>query len=187
MVKHFKDMTGCVVVGDLPTWYASEHIPCEDIPKRREQSVYEKIKKVEGIILYSNDDYFAFKDFDSSLPNYYHGICRDKARRMIDKTYKELFRKCNPEWLSFEIHCPMVIDTRLLDFEDCLLKTTYANLLKLPGTISEDVKLRHNPSYGYVKEIIKGQSFFSTHDNGSHPGILKILKELYPEKSKFEV
>lgn len=181
MEKHFKDMTGCIVIGDKPSWYTGEHIPASDIEGRKEYSVYLKVKKVEGIVLYCNDDFYALKNFDSNLPNYYFGTCREMSRLVTERRFKDLFGKCLPEWKSFEVHCPMVIDTRLLnlDDEDRLLKTTYANRLNLPGVEQIDCKIRNDLNYGEVKERIKDKLFWSTSDNAYKPGILSMLKKLY--------
>lgn len=187
MEKHFRDMTGCVVVGDKPGWYTGEHIPFEDVEGRKEYSVYLKLKQVNETVLYSNDDFFALQDFDHRLPNYYFGTCREMAMRVADRRFKDLFGQCPPEWRMFEIHCPMAIDTRELDYDnDCLLKTTYANRLNLPGVELVDCKIRSNLYYGEVKHIIKSRPFWSTHDNATG-GILAMLKRLYDKKSNFEV
>lgn len=178
--KHFKDLSGFILVGDKPSWFTGEHIPCEDIEGRKEYSVYLKLKKVEGIVLYSNDDFYALKPFDSNLPNYYFGTCREMSQRVTDRRFKDLFGQCLPEWKSFEVHFPMVIDTRLLDYDnDCLLKTTYANRLNLPAVEQIDCKIRDNLNYGEIKERIKDKPFWSTHDNGDKPGVLSMLKKLY--------
>lgn len=188
MEKHFLSMTGCIVIGDKPTWYTGEHIPAQDIPDRKEYSVYCKLKLVNGTILYSMDDVYALQPFSRSLPNYYFGTCREMAMRVKDRRFKDLFGTCLPEWKSFEVHCPMVIDTTKLDWDDenRLLKTTYAN--RCPGNEVEqiDCKLRDDFNYGEVKNLIKGKPFWSTHDNGERPGILSMLNKLYPNKSKYE-
>src|SRR5574339_852409 len=111
LVKHFKPLTDITVIGDLPGWYLGKHIFHPDTPKRKEYSIYSKLMQVQDKVLYTNDDFFALKDFDESLPNYYSGTCGSK--RPIDRTYRELYRNAPSEWLNFDIHCPMIIDTRL--------------------------------------------------------------------------
>lgn len=187
MAKHFKDMTGCLVVGDKPDWYKGDHIFYADIPNRKEYSIYRKLILIKETILHLNDDFFAQRDFDSNLPNYYSGTCRQKAMLLTDRTYKELYANCLPEWFNFDIHCPMVIDTTRFEWEiDRPLKTYYGNQNKLPGTILPDCKFRGDLTYSEVKERIEGKPFFSTHDNADKPGVLKVLNELYPDPSKYE-
>lgn len=186
MVKHFKDLHRVIVVGDLPSWFIGIHIQAGDIPKHRELSVLRKIKKVDGVIMYSMDDVFALRDFSSDLPNYYDGLCGSK--NPIDRTYKEFYKDCPREWKSFEVHCPMVIDTSLLTWDDDrLLKTWYANTNKLPGVELPDCKLKGEMSYNDIKDEIKDKPFFSTKDNIHRGGMMRVMNELYPEKSKFEI
>lgn len=187
MVKHFKSLHQVIIVGDCPTWFTGIHIACSDIPKQRELSVLNKLKKVQGIILYSHDDVYALQDFDETLPKYYNSRVQNITRKIIDRTYKNLYRKCDPAWFNYELHCPMIIDTTKLTWEDDrLLKTTYANIYNLPGTEANDCKIRHNPLFSEVRERIKGYMFWSSHDNGHQPGINKMLETLYPNRSNFE-
>lgn len=187
MEMFFKDLHQVILVGDKPSWFTGIHIQASDIEGRKEYSVYLKLKKVEGVVLYSMDDVYALKPFDTNLPNYYFGTCREMSQRVTDRRFKDLFGQCLPEWKSFEVHSPMVIDTRLLDYDnDCLLKTTYANRLKLPGVEQIDCKIKNDLNYGEVKERIKDKPFWSTHDNADKPGISSMLKRLYPKPSRNE-
>lgn len=189
MEMYFKPLHQVILVGDKPNWFTGIHIQASDIPNRKEYSVYCKLKLVQGIVLYSMDDVFALKPFDESLPNYYYQDCRYWAAKSKERRFKDLFGSCLPEWKSFEIHCPMIIDTRFLnwDDEDRLLKTTYANRQQLPATEQIDCKLRSDLNYGEVKDRIKDKPFWSTSDNADRPGIKRMLDKLYPNKSKFEV
>lgn len=187
MVKHFKDMTGCLIVGDKPSWYKGDHIYYTDIPNRKEYSIYRKLILIKETVLHLNDDFFALQDFGTDLPNYYSGTCRDKLMVTTDKVYKELYLNCLPEWLNFDIHVPMVIDTRRFDWDiDRPLKTYYGNQNKLTGTRLTDCKIRGDLNYSEVKDRIEGRPFFSTHDNADKAGMLSVLYELYPLKSEYE-
>lgn len=187
MVKHFTALSGIVLVGDRPSWYCGEHIPREDAtPKRKEYNIYEKLMQVSGTVLYSNDDYYARADFDEGLPNYYEGTCGQK--HPVDKVYRELYDNCPAEWLNFDIHTPMIIDTtRFTDWPiDRPIKSAYANTLKLPATFLVDCKIRGTVTYREAVERIKDRPFFSTHGNAERGGLPRLLNELYPVKSKYE-
>ena len=185
MVKHFKDLHHVIIVGDLPSWFIGNHIQAEDMPRKRELSVLRKIKKVDGLILYSMDDIFALKDFGADLPNYYDGLCGQK--KPIDRTYKEMYRDCPSAWPAFEVHCPMVIDTDLITWDDTrLLKTWYANTNNLPGVELPDCKLKGEMSYFEIKDAIKDRLFFSTKDNIQRGGMLRVMNELYQNASQYE-
>lgn len=188
MVKHFKDMTGCIVIGDIPTWYSGDYIQASDFAGRKEFSIYCKLKLLKETILHLNDDFFALKDFNSKIPNYYSGTCGEKANLAIDKTYKDLYLNCPPDWLNFDIHCPIVLDTEKFEwYIDRPLKTYYANQNNLKGEYLSDCKIRgHNLHYGEIKQRIIARPFFSTADNVDSPGMRRIMHNLYPKKSIYE-
>lgn len=192
MVKHFKGMDGLILVGDRPTWFRGYHIQCANIEKRKEYSVFRKLMLAkyftEGPVLLCHDDVFALQDFDSSLPNYFRGTCKNALLHLVERRFKDMFSDCPPDWLNFEIHCPMVIDPFKIEDEDrdFLLKTTYANRLRLPGIDIADCKLRGDMNRKEIRKAIKDRPFFSTADNAKGD-VLKCLKELYPENSKYEV
>jgi len=191
MVKYFKDFDGIILVGDRPSWFKGFHLQHSDIEKRKEYSVYRKLMSAYSIerepMLLCHDDVFALQAFDSNLPNYYRGTCHEAITRTVERRFKDMFAACLPNWLNFEIHCPMVIDPAKIRDEDrdFLLKTTYANRLKLPGTDIADCKLRGNLVRGEIYQAIKDRPFFSTADNATRD-ILEVLNELYPDKSKYE-
>lgn len=185
IAKYFKDLTGCIVVGDKPEWYTGEHIPFGDEFGRKEFSIYQKLIQVQGTVLYSNDDFFALKPFDSSLPFYYSG--KVKSYSGTDKRYRDLYRACLPNWLNFDVHAPMIIDTTKFEWIcDRPIKTYYANQNGLPGTEIFDLKITGKYLYSQYRNMIKGRPFFSTKDNEDCPNMLRLWNELYPEKSPYE-
>src|SRR5688572_313306 len=185
MVKHFKPFSGVVVVGDCPIWYTGEHIQCNDIPGRKEFSIYSKLMQVRETVLFCNDDHFALQDFNETLPNYYDFPCKEK--KPVDKTYKDLYAACPPHWLNFDVHCPMIIDTTVFEWIiDRPIKTYYGNQHKVQGTRYADCKLRGELSSGEIIQRIKGRPFFNTHGNSKLAGMPVILRQLYPEPSEYE-
>lgn len=185
MYLYFKDITGVVVVGDKPDWYTGEHIPFPDEFGRKEYSIYKKLMQVHGTVLYSNDDFFALKHFDSSLPNYYTGKVKNYGGK--DRRYLDLYRACLPNWLNFDGHWPMIIDTTKFEWiVDRPIKTYYGNQNNLPGTELFDLKITGKYLYSEYKNKIKGRPFFSTKDNEDCPNMLRLWNELYPEKSHCE-
>lgn len=188
IVMHFKELSEIIVVGDCPIWYTGTHVHADDIPGRKEFSIYSKLIKVQDRVLYTNDDYFALRPFDSNLPNYYDYFCRDMQAMSTDKMYKDLYGACPPYWLNFDLHCPMVIDTRLYDFWefDRPIKTYYANTVGVAATSYSDLKLRGELEYSEIKRRIKNRPFFSIADNINRGGMPHVLKELYPLPSPYE-
>lgn len=175
MVKHFKPLSGVVIVGDKPTWFTGTHIPYQTDPPK-ERNIYNKLKQVTGTVLYSNDDFFALQDFDEKLPNHYKGLCSE--HKTHDKKYKELYNACPAGWLDFDCHCPMIIDTTKFNWlaADMPIKSVYGNTNKLTGTKYVDMKVRDG-NYD-----LQGRDFFSTHNTAD----LQILNELWPDATEFE-
>lgn len=186
MVKHFKSMTNVILIGDKPSWYKGDHHQFEDVPNRKEYSIYRKLILLNETVLHCNDDFYALQDFDKDLPNYYSGLCREQAP--MDKTYRDLFRNCPGEWKNFDIHCPIVLNTQGFDewLIDRPLKTTYANFNKLLGTETIDCKIRYKPDVNEINYNIAGRMFFSSCDNAHENGMNRVLNSLYPNKSRYE-
>lgn len=192
MVKYFKDFDGIILVGDRPSWFKGFHLQHSDIEKRKEYSVYRKLMSAYSIeqepMLLCHDDCYALQPFGFDMPNYYRGTCAEAITRTVERRFKDMFAACLPNWLNFEIHCPMVIDPSRIANEDrdFLLKTTYANRLKLPGTDIADCKIRAHLYRNEIEREIEGRPFFSTHDNVKGD-MLEIMNDLYPDKSQYEV
>ena len=184
--KHFTCLDQVILVTDkAPGWYKGDQLFCQDIPGRKEYSLYNKLIQVKGKVLYSNDDLLALKDFDESLPNYYWDTCGRYVART--RTYRELYRACLPDWKNFDVHTPMVIDTRVFEwFIDKPIKTYYANQNQLEGTELMDLKIKGDHDYSDIKDMIHDRPFFSTKDNPLQSGLIKVLQELYPHKSRYE-
>lgn len=186
LVKYFTPLSAIVLVGQRPSWYKGDFIPFDDIPGRKEFSIYSKLMQVQGKVLYTNDDYYALKPFDENLPNYCNGFMWQK-RRPVDRTYRDLWACCPQHYVFYDIHTPMVIDTTKFTWAvDMPIKTYYANQNNLQGTYLADCKISGAVSYDYIKNRIAGRPFFSTHDNAQNREMQRVLNELYPEKSQYE-
>lgn len=195
MVKHFKDMTGVLLIGDRPTWYQGEHIHAQDYrgyPSRKEYSMVQKILlcPYEDFLL-TQDDVFAMRDFDSTLPNYYSGTL---AEVKVHGRYHRRVRAVMgiyPEGMFYDIHCPMVInrdkfrEANNVDWltTEFLQKSLYGNFIG-GGSQMADCKIRNAPEPGQPL-VIPDAPFFSTDDqSGTHK--LINFDTLYPDASQYE-
>lgn len=184
MVKHFRGLTDIVVIGDRPTWYDGNYIEASDIPNRKELSILTKLSRIPGTFLMCNDDHFALKDFDETLPNYYSGTCGDHKPR--SPVYRGMYKRTPPEWLHFDVHFPMFMTNegvkRAIDYMksvDYPMKSTYGHLMGLQGELTIDCKIRNGV-------IDLGGSFLSTDDVWLTTYVRQLLDKLYPEKSPYE-
>lgn len=190
--KHFKGLSGVLVVGDKPEWYCGGHIPLADLKGEKEKSMQLKVMQApDDYILYSNDDYFAQEDFDETLPHYYDTTCRDMAERHSIASYKQMYANCLPDWLNFDIHTPMVMDmdrfraTFAAMDGQTPIKTTYAQ--GLPGLYLADVKIRGQHTTAEIEFLTKDRPFFSTHDSAINADMLDFFSKLYPNASPCEL
>lgn len=201
MVKHFKPLTGVLLIGDKPEWFAGDHLPLADImwpdqPGRiwKERSMMLKVLACpDEAFLYSNDDFFALQDF-KTVPYYYDTDCREQAAKHTIMSYRDMYEQCNPDWKNHDVHAPMIMmrDKFLASYQEMIeadcqwpIKTMYAHTFE--GTFFSDLKIRGEHTYDELTWITKDRDFFSTHNSAIDITMLSFLMNLYPEKSKYEL
>lgn len=195
MVKHFKPMTGVLLIGDRPEWYIGDHMPMADYKGEKERSMMAKLCAApDTVCLYSNDDYFALEDFGLDLPYYHDHDCRWYAMNHKQSSYRAMYNNCDPNWPNYDVHTPMimVLGRMRIAFQEMIaqtpIKTTYATSAgcPLPGKWFTDIKLRTKETPDEYLRMVKGSPFFSTHDAAISEGLIEFLDYLYPLKSKYE-
>jgi hypothetical protein len=196
MVKHFKPLSGVLLIGDKPEWYTGDHLPYADLKGEKERSMQLKVLRApDEVFLYSNDDYFALENFYSTFPNYYDTTCRDLAERHPIASYREIYNNCLPSWLNYDVHTPMLMTRQRFKAAyhrmdaQTPIKTTYGNfqfgLIKPPVYLC-DMKIRGPHSDAEIEYSIKDRPFFSTHDSAINEAMISIFEKLYPDASIFE-
>lgn len=195
MVKHFKPLSGVLLIGDSEEWYTGDHIPYADLKGEKERSMQLKVLQApDDIFLYSNDDYFANSDFNETLPNYYNNDCRYMAAQSPIDSYRKMYNNCLPHWLNYDIHTPMRMYKELFSQAYfCMdaqtpIKTTYGNFLKFYGNdrYLADCKISGEHSLEEIIYATKDRPFFSTHDSAINADMITFLESLYPDASKYE-
>lgn len=188
MVMHFKDLTGVCIIGDRPTWYTGEHIPCGDILNHRAWSIVNKLLHCSHeTFLMSNDDIFATKPFTSDLPQYYSHTLKEVPVNGRYVTRRNNVMKLFPDGLFYDTHTPMVVNEQ--EFRECqpkdwhksdyLGKSLYCNAYTRNPVQLKDYKIRS--VQGLPVDL--SQPFFSTNERSA-----KFIKfeEMYPEPSVYE-
>jgi hypothetical protein len=194
LVKYFTDFTELILVGDLPKWYKGEHIPYRDLIGRVDFNMYLKLMAgAKGeTVLYTQDDVFALKPFDKNIPNYYNGTCGERALTVASGRHKKQYKNCPPEWLNFDVHTPMIIDTSKFTWQgkfmhtDRPVKSNYGGQNNLIGEPLADLKFGNSHDFEQIKSLIDGKPFFSTSPFCMNASMIKVLQELFPIKSEYE-
>lgn len=199
--KHFAPLTGVLIIGDRPTWYAGDHIPLADLKGEKEKSMQLKVMQcTDEDFLYSNDDYYALQDFGLDLPNYYDYSCRTMAEQSPRDSYREMYNNCPPTWLNFDVHTPMIMGRARFRLTygamgdvQTPIKSTYANGLNntylcnpLSGTYLCDVKIRGPHEIDELVYKTEDRPFFSTHESAVDYNLIRFINNLYPDASPVE-
>lgn len=193
MVKHFKPLSGVLLIGDKPEWFTGDHIPFADLKGEKERSMQLKILQApDDWFMYSNDDFFANSDFNISLPNYYDTDCRDMAARHPIDSYRKMYNNCLPHWLNFDVHTPMLMHRGIFNLTynkmdaQTPAKTTYGNFVTRKQKYLADCKIKGEHSTEEIIYATKDRPFFSTHDNAINADMITFLESLYPHGSPYE-
>ena len=135
----------------------------------------------------------------------------DNWRKQLINTMEELRLKGHSTW-NFETHLPEVFLKSVMSWvlqefdalnKRLLMTSLYCNVCWQPGddepslvTVETNYKagfygVQSNYSYGArtypeIKKIIRGKQFLNFNDNGLSPHMIKIVEEMFPNKSKFE-
>jgi len=192
MVKHFKPLSGVLIIGDKPEWYRGDHIARADLKGEKEKSMMLKVLAApDPVFLYSNDDFFAAADFGPDLPNYYDVPCEELAIRHPQADYRKMYFNCGPAWLNYDIHTPMIMQkARFITQysrmdEQTPIKTTYANGLTGAAYLC-DMKIRGEHTAAELVDLTRDRPFFSTHDSAVNVDLIDFLNTLYPNASCYE-
>lgn len=206
--KHLHGCGDIFIIGECPEWIRNViHIPATDGDKtyEKERNIFHKImiacrdEMVTEDFYFTNDDHFLLQDFDAaSFPYHYTGLLHEEAlrtdpyRQTIENTIK-FFPNID---YNFDTHCPIVYNKeRFIATVGAAdwsvkwgygIKSLYCGLNGIPGEYYPDLKIRENLASGKIKELIAGRPYFSMDDKAREGGMLKVLQELYPKKSKHE-
>lgn len=193
MVKHFKPLSGVLLIGDSEEWYMGDHIPYADLKGEKERSMQLKVLQApDDIFLYSNDDYFAAEDFSIDMPNYYDTDCRDMAARSPVDSYRRMYNNCLPHWKNFDVHVPMIMHKNIFKASyykmdsQTPIKTTYGNFANGNRDYLCDCKIKGEHSLEEIIYATKDRPFFSTHDNSINADMITFFESLYPNVSPYE-
>lgn len=198
------------VVGGKPSWYIGNYIEVPQITGNAHHNVRTQLKAVLGHseigedIVLMNDDFFTLKKLDK-IPYWHCGSLYETLmfyadsgsknlgyHRLLAYSDKGLKRLGVPRPLDYELHVPMPMQKSKLDevivHKNILWRSAYGNLHNVGGEQHTDVKI-YNPKKLVARagEVdINELTFVSSHDNTFNLLLNVVLKDMFPEPTKYE-
>lgn len=205
--KNLLNYGNIYLIGEKPAWVTSQinHVPFEDVKKRKQYSIRRKILRackhphISEQFIFWNDDHYLLKPI-RQIPIWHNGQLKKEIARSegnyqknVKLTYDFLREKGIEEPIYYDVHTPIIYSKEAFknimeDIEDeKVIKSVYGNLVMGgEGVVIEDLKINNLQSEEQVRELIKDKILFSTGPQGIRPPLIKVLKELFPDKSKYE-
>lgn len=196
-ISKFIDNPDVTIIGGKPNWYKGNHIYFKDDLQNqfRSRNIYDKIMLATSDFLFFNDDHFLLEPFDPDT-YYCSGTMETELARRPSTSYQRTLQntyKAFGNIKNFDTHCPIFYKREILEKikvdwtkpHGYCIKSVYAHLAGIEGTEYEDLKIRHPASYEALKNQIKGRKWFSI-DDIMDKAMVKVLEEIYPEKSCYE-
>lgn len=190
-----KNLTGyknIYLIGEKPEWVTNvTHIPMPDLPGRKQFSIYRKMmtaakdENVSDNFMRWDDDVYLLEPLDTSnIKDWHDGTLKEWANKNINTGYRSVIKntlKLFPDGLYYDIHAPRIFNKEKYremnkynwSSVELLTKSTYFNSVESEPVPMKDPK-RH-----------KGL-FYST-SGKIDPETSKMFKELFPNKSKYEI
>ena len=201
------------VVGHRPNFLTNViHLPFSDRFPCKEKNIMLKLARACGHpelsteFLHIHDDHFCLAPQEAELIPYWHGGALERTAKSVKQgnhwrdavlnTHKVLtLRGLTTD--NYDLHYPMIFNKDLypgiMDIYNWkeprgyVVKSLYANTMKIKGVRSPDLKINERLSFGSMVARLQGRSWFSLGNGGLSGEFKKLLMALYPDKSKFEV
>lgn len=212
--QHLLNVRNVIVIGERPEWLTNVvHIKMHDeYGYNRDKNIYTKIyvackdNSITDNFVFFNDDHFMLLDMPADGIPYYHredlatnieqrpASCR--YRISLNNSYQFLRRNNYPTW-HYDIHTPIIYNRRSfienlsrVDWDIAygyVIKSLYANMNRIPGEFLNDCKIDSPRSEEQILHLINGRPCFSLGDNGLNDDMRKVLNDLYPIRSDYEL
>lgn len=211
--KHFTGGT-VYIIGDHIPWLKTDnrnlvHVPALNTGISREHRIFNKLllaarlSEITEDFLMMNDDHFLLQDM-RTFPAWYDGSLEEKCAyrffkdgytRSMANTLQALKLEGRPT-LHFDVHTPIEYNKRNLlrlaaafDWDvsfGYIIKSLYCNYFRIEGVFMEDCKLNSSMDPDSMRRAITARPVFSLGDR-AYPQARRLLEDLYPIKSGFEI
>lgn len=155
--------------------------------------------------LLCNDDYFFCAEIQAATYPYYHlGQIKDRLKNCSAEYYHHLFatqnelQKRNLPTLNFDSHYPMLVaKSKVLQLAEMYdwnrshgytFKSLYCNTFGIDGEFRQDCKVNAPHPLEWWVQFASERECFSIGDAAlSGGGLIEFLRQVFPEKSIFEI
>lgn len=214
LAKYGKNIDKVAIVGFKPSFLNDQiiHIPCEDVGKNKHSKILNKVLtaikngQLSDHFLISSDDHFYIKETDfDKLPVYYKNeeIQERDGNEYFQsiKETKQFLKDNNLTVFQTNPHCNTHFDVNIYNkYKDLFdkgmqlphgveMNCLMGNLLIKDGWKPEpfkDIKIKRFVGRKELIQQIENTECFSVYDSAIPLGVDKYLKEIFPNKSKWE-
>lgn len=203
--RYLKGYRNIYIVGDHPGFDGNFiHIPAADDGKNRQDNIRKKIElacqlpELSERFLFMNDDFFLLQECDVDMPYYYDSnlAIAHKGKRKPGHYKQAIYNtlitlaEADLPLRYYDVHTPIIYDKALFPQvmsrynwgirDGYVIKSLYANTLKIEGERLPDCKLNHC----YETEIelnsfLENRFMFSVGDNAFGDILLNFLAKRY--------
>lgn len=159
------------------------------------------ITKLSDNFLFMNDDHYLLQDYNAAEFPYYHRGVADLRNMQHNppqlSQYGRTACSLGSRFLDFGVHCPIVYNKQV--FKDTFknevwrehgfeIKSMYGNRICTSGVYMDDLKFSQPALPETIYRLLEDRPWFSVGDRAlKGGGMLQVLSELYPNKSKYEL
>lgn len=202
--KHLLGYKNVILVGTKPNWIKNiDYIPAEDIPGKKQFSIFRKIMMGSEGSTYNfafwNDDHFLLKDLAIEDIKFWYEKEMDYWKKLaIGQYQKAVINTMELPGVNnyyTDIHFPIIYNRgkfeKLQDLEwgkkEYVIKSAYTRNETEGFEPAFDLKLSDpRISKEQILAKIKNRLFFSTGPHSMTPFMKSVLHDKFPHKSKFE-
>lgn len=202
-----KNLTGyrnVIIVGWCPKWVQNVvHIKKEDRAGKKQFSIFSKTlaafdhPETSDSIAFWNDDHFLMDQMDlSDFRYWYDGTIDEWGQKAIGNYKGALLNTANLQGINrfyTDIHTPIIYQRakfralEKLDWaKEYVIKTAYT--MQEMGNFEPMVDLKVNKALSYEEWVgkSKNRKFISIGPYGVNSGLVQLLTEHFPKRSKYE-
>lgn len=203
--KHLTGVGNVFIIGDCPEWLTNIiHIQCPEDPRNRyrDRNIMLKMQeackdsRVSDDFLMVHDDHFLLSHYEAAAFPYYHMGPLVPSDSQYGKTKQNTLSLLGPV-NNYDTHCPILFNKEKFmrsvaradwsKWYGYCLKTLYCVMNGIEGEYIDDIKIRMPLTADGITGMLHGRKWFSIGDRCFAPGgMLDVLNELYPNKSKYE-